>query len=159
MKTLLGWLAFAFTLSLAIQPQPAAGWGWNPFAKDNNKPPTKNVSATRTTLIEGRKVNSPVSNQWRTTPPGTSKPSPTQKAMSNAADMITFKPLRNKLVGPPASQWTPSPRPCRRDRTARTPNHRSSARCSNRLRPSRPAPCRSGSISPARSFERVVSIR
>jgi hypothetical protein len=107
-KTLLRWLAFALLLSLAIQERTAEGWSWNPFAKDN-KTPTKNVSATRTTLINGKKVSSPVSNQWRSVPPGASQPGMAMKAMSNAVDAITFKPLRNKLVGPPASQWSKKP--------------------------------------------------
>jgi hypothetical protein len=107
-KTLLRWLAFALLLSLAVQERTAEGWSWNPFSNDN-KTPTKNVSVTRTTLINGKKVSSPVSKQWRSTPPGVPQPSPAKKAMTSAADMITFKPLRNKLLGPPASQWSNKP--------------------------------------------------
>ena len=108
MKTLLRWLAFALLLSLAVEDRTAGGWDWNPFAKVG-KTPTKNVSTTRTTLINGRKISSPVSDQWRSTPPGTSQPGAAKKAMSGAVDMLTLKPLRNKLATPPASQWSNKP--------------------------------------------------
>ncbi len=108
MKTLLRWLACVCLITLCVQQRTAEGWNWNPFAKDN-KTPTKNVSSTRTTLINGKKINSPVSKQWNSAPPGSSQPSATKKAMSGAVDMITFKPLRNKLAGPPASQWSSKP--------------------------------------------------
>jgi hypothetical protein len=107
-KTLLRWLSCAWLLTLAIQARSAEGWDWNPFNNDG-KTPSKNVSMTRTTLINGRKISSPVSQQWRSTPPGMKPPSPAKKAMSGAADMITFKPLREKLVGPSASNWSTKP--------------------------------------------------
>ncbi len=108
MKTLLRWLAFALLLSLAVPDRTAVGWGWNPFAKDS-KTPTKNVLTTRTTLINGRKISSPVSSQWRSTPSAASQSGGAKKAMSGAVDMLTLKPLRTKLATPPASQWSNKP--------------------------------------------------